>query len=61
MRQKFTEELCLMTLKNDETFKEELTCRFKIDMRNLTNIDPRTQESQKFAVTWAPFYTYSQE
>ena len=25
-----------MTLKNDEKFEEELTCRFKIDMRNLT-------------------------
>ena len=24
-----------MTLKNDEKFEEELTCRFKIDMRNL--------------------------
>ena len=25
-----------MTLKNDEKFEEELTCRFKIDMTNLT-------------------------
>ena len=28
-----------MTLKNYETSEEELTCRFKIDMRNLTNFD----------------------
>ena len=34
-----------MTLKNDETFEEELTCRFKIDRRDLTNFDWRTQKS----------------
>ena len=33
MSLKFTEELCVM--KNDTQFKEELTCRFKIDMMNL--------------------------
>ena len=26
-----------MTLKNDEKYEVELTCRFKIDTRNLTN------------------------
>ena len=31
-----------MTLKNDETFEENLTCRFKVDTRNLTNVDPST-------------------
>ena len=31
-----------MTLKNDEKSEEELTCHFKIDMRNLTNFDPST-------------------
>ena len=35
MSLKFTEELCVMTMKNDAKFGEELTCRFKIDMRNL--------------------------
>ena len=39
-----------MTLKNDGKSEEELTCRFKIDMRNLTNFDPSTQKSQKFAL-----------
>ena len=43
----FTEELSVMTMKNDAKFKEELTCRFKIDMWNLTNFDPSTQKSQK--------------
>ena len=27
-----------MTLKNDEKSEEELTCRFKIDIRNLMNL-----------------------
>ena len=39
---KFTGELCLMTMKNDAKTEEELTCRFKIDMRNFTNFDPST-------------------
>ena len=37
-----------MTMKNDAKFEEELTCRFKIEMRNLTNFDPSTQKSKKF-------------
>ena len=47
---KFTEELCVMTLKNDEKFEEELTDRLKIDMWNLTNFEPSTWKSQKFAL-----------
>ena len=39
-----------MTMKNDRKIEEELTCRFKIDMRNLTNFDPNTQKSPKFAL-----------
>ena len=38
-----------MTLKNDAKFEEKLTCRFKINMRNLTNFDPSTQKSKRFA------------
>ena len=48
MNLKFTEELCVMTMKNDTKIEEELTCRFKIDMRIFTNIDPSTRKSQKF-------------
>ena len=47
MSLKFTEELCVMRMKNDAKFEEELTCQFKIDMRNLTNLDPSTRKSQK--------------
>ena len=34
-----------MTLKNYQKFEKELTCRFKIDIRNLTNFIPSTRES----------------
>ena len=39
-----------MTLKNDEKFEEELTCRFKIDISNLMNFDLSTQKYQEFAL-----------
>ena len=39
-----------MTMKNDTNIEEDLTCQFKIDLRNLTNLDPSTQKSQKFAL-----------
>ena len=31
-----------MAMKNDAKFEEELTCLFKIDMRNLTKFDRST-------------------
>ena len=31
-----------MTTKNDTKIEEEMTCHFKIEMRNLTNFDPST-------------------
>ena len=48
MSLKFTGEFCVMAMKNDAEFDEELTCQFKIDMRNVTNFDPSTRKSQKF-------------
>ena len=53
MSLKFTEELCVMAMKDDEKF-EELTC-FKIDIRNLTNFDLNTRKSQNISLKWAPF------
>ena len=50
---KFTEELCVMTMKNDAKFEEELTSHFKIYRRNLTNLDLNTPKSKKFALKWA--------
>ena len=39
----FREEICVIRMKNVAKFEEELTCQFKIDMRNLTNFDSSTQ------------------
>ena len=32
----------------EKKIEEELTCRFKIDKRNLTNFDPTTRKSKIF-------------
>ena len=40
MSWKFSEELYVIALGNDETPDKELTCYFKIDKRNLMNFDP---------------------
>ena len=50
MSYKLTEELLIMTLRNDEKSDEELTCCFKIDIRNLTKFNLRTQKSHKFTL-----------
>ena len=50
MSLKFTRELCVMKMKNDAKFEEELTCQFKINMRNLTKFDPGTCKPQTFAL-----------
>ena len=47
---KFIREFCVMTMKKDTKLQEELTCQFEIDIRNLTNFDPSTRKSQKFAL-----------
>ena len=39
-----------MTMKNDAKFEDELTRRFKIDMRNWTNFDMSTRKSNRFAL-----------
>ena len=36
--------------KNDTKIEEELTCHWKIDIRNLTNFDPSTQKCNKFVL-----------
>ena len=50
MSLKFTGEFFVMTMQNDTKFEKELTCHFKINMRDLTNFDPSTRKSQKFAL-----------
>ena len=39
---KFTSKLCVMTGKYDAKFEKELTCQFKINMRNLKKFDTST-------------------
>ena len=52
MSLKFEEELCVMTMKNDAKFGEELTCDFKSDIRNLTNFDLSTRKSNNLLFNW---------
>ena len=47
MSLKFTGEICVMTIRTNAKFEQELTCQFKIDTRNLTNFDPSTQKLKK--------------
>ena len=39
----------VMTINNNPKFEENLTYQFKTDLRNLTNFDPSTRKSKKFA------------
>ena len=39
-----------MTMKNGAKFEAELTCQFKIEMRNQTNFASSTRRPQKFAL-----------
>ena len=50
MTLKFTEEFCVMTIKNNAKVEEELTFHFKTDMRNLTNFDWSTRKFKKVAL-----------
>ena len=50
MSLKLKGELHVMTMKNNPKFVIDLTCHFKIDMRNLTNFELSTQKSQTFAL-----------
>ena len=55
MSSKFTGEFRVMTMKNNTKFEEELTCQFKMDIRNLTNFDLSTRKFQTFALQWDAF------
>ena len=51
---KFTEELCVMTMKINAKLEGELTCRFKIEMKNFTSFDPSTQKYKNVVFSRAP-------
>ena len=42
MSLQFTDELCVMKIKNDAKIEENLTCQFKIDMKKLLIFHPST-------------------
>ena len=50
MTLKFAEELCVMTMKNNAKFEEELTCHVKTDMSNLANFNSSTRKSKNVAL-----------
>ena len=43
-----------MTIKSSEKLEGELTCRFKIEMKNFTSFDPSTQNSKNVVFSQAP-------
>ena len=45
-----------MTIKNDAKFEEELTCQFKMDMRNWLNFNPSTQKISKIYTLMGYFW-----
>ena len=47
---KFTEEVSVITIKNNAKFEEKLTGHFKTDKRNLTNFDSSTRKSKQIAL-----------
>ena len=41
-----------MTMKNDTKAEEELTCHFKIEMRNFTNLTRALKSLKKLCFNW---------
>ena len=50
MSLKFPGKLCVMTMKNNAKFEENLTFKFKIKKRNLINFDSSNIKSKKIAL-----------
>ena len=50
VRLKLTGKLCVTAMKDDRKFEKELTCQFKVVMRDLINFDTSTQKSQTFTL-----------
>ena len=43
----FSEQLCVITMKNNAKFEEELICHLKTDMWNLANFYSSIRKSKK--------------
>ena len=48
--------ICVMTIKNDAKLEEELTCRFKIEMRNFYKFWPGHSKVSKFCTLMDSFW-----
>ena len=57
MSLKITEELSVITMKNDTKFEEELTCCFKIDISNLPYFWPEHSKVSKICTLMVSFWT----
>ena len=53
---RFTEDFCVMRMKNVGKFEEELTRQFKIDMINLMNFDPLHLKTTKISTLMGFFW-----
>ena len=56
MRLKLTEELCVMAMKNDAKFEEELTCPFKIKM-SFNEFWPKHSKVSNICALFGSFWT----
>ena len=56
VNQTFTEELCVITLKNDAKFEEELTWHLKMDTKNLTKLWPKHMKVSKIFTLISSFW-----
>ena len=57
MNLKLAGEFCVMAMKNEAKFDEELICQFKIDIRNLTNFPQSMFGSLKIGTLMGSFYS----
>ena len=55
---KSTEELCVIALKNDAKFEEELTCDLKNDVRNLANFDATLKICTLMSFFWPKYIMF---
>ena len=55
---KSTEELCVITPKNDAKFEEELACALKNDVKNLANFDANLRISTLMGFFWPKYIIF---
>ena len=61
LAKKGIEELCVLTLKNDSKFEEELTCELKNDVTNLANFDAALKICPLMGFFWPKYIMFEQK